>query len=81
MYNYKKQIESKVTTFDALARKVSEDPGSKDRGGQYQINRNEKTWDQAFLSGRLSFERRRDLGAGRNQIWLSYHHDGAAEWR
>lgn len=50
MTNYKKQIESKVTTFDKLAKQVSEDPGSKDRGGQYQINRNEKTWDPVFMS-------------------------------
>ncbi len=50
MNNYKKQIETKVTTFDKLARQVSEDPGSKDRGGQYQINRNEKSWDPIFMS-------------------------------
>ena len=50
MLNYKKQVESKVTTFDQLAKKVSEDPGSKDRGGQYEINRNEKTWDPVFMS-------------------------------
>lgn len=50
MNNYKKQIETKITTFDALAKKVSEDPGSKDRGGQYQINRNEKSWDPIFMS-------------------------------
>src|SRR6185295_10809529 len=25
-------------------------PGSKDRGGLYQINRNEKTWDPIFMS-------------------------------
>jgi peptidyl-prolyl cis-trans isomerase SurA len=50
MNNYKKQIESKITTFEQLAKKVSEDPGSKDRGGQYQVNRNEKTWDPIFLS-------------------------------
>ena len=50
MNNYKRQIESKVTTFEILAKRYSEDPGSKDRGGQYQINRNEKTWDPAFLS-------------------------------
>lgn len=50
MNNYKKQIESKVTTFDKLAKQVSEDPGSKDRGGQYQINRSEKTWDPIFMS-------------------------------
>jgi peptidyl-prolyl cis-trans isomerase SurA len=50
MNNYKKQLELKATTFDRLAREVSEDPGSKDRGGQYQINRNEKTWDPVFMS-------------------------------
>lgn len=50
MLNYKKQLESKITTFDKLAKQVSEDPGSKDRGGQYQINRNEKTWDPVFMS-------------------------------
>ncbi len=50
MNNYKKQIELKITTFDKLAKQVSEDPGSKDRGGQYQINRNEKSWDPIFMS-------------------------------
>lgn len=50
MLNYKKQIESKVISFDQLARQVTEDPGSKDRGGQYQINRNEKSWDPVFMS-------------------------------
>ncbi len=51
MNNYKKQVETGITTFEALAKRVTEDPGSKERGGQYQINRNEKTWDPAFLSG------------------------------
>jgi peptidyl-prolyl cis-trans isomerase SurA len=50
MNNYKKQIESKIATFEQLAQRYSEDPGSKDRGGNYQINRNEKTWDPVFLS-------------------------------
>lgn len=50
MNNYKKQIESKLTTFSQLAMKVSEDPGSKERGGLYEINRTEKTWDPVFLS-------------------------------
>ncbi len=50
MNNYRRQIESKLTTFENLARSVSEDPGSKERGGQYQINRNEKTWDPIFMS-------------------------------
>lgn len=50
MNNYKKQIESKLATFEQLAMRYSQDPGSKDRGGSYQINRNEKTWDPVFLS-------------------------------
>ncbi len=50
MNNYKKQIELKVVSFDQMAKRVSEDPGSRDRGGQYQVNRNEKTWDPIFLS-------------------------------
>lgn len=50
MNNYRRQIELKLTTFDQLAKKVSEDPGSKDRGGQYQLNRTEKSWDPVFLS-------------------------------
>ncbi|MFI5131427.1 MAG: peptidylprolyl isomerase [Chitinophagales bacterium] len=47
--NYKKQIEAKTATFEQLAKR-SDDPGSKDRGGQYELNRNEKTWDPIFLS-------------------------------
>ena len=50
MNNYRRQVESKATSFESLARQVSEDPGSKERGGQYQINRNEKTWDPVFMS-------------------------------
>ncbi|HEX2534327.1 MAG TPA: peptidylprolyl isomerase [Chitinophagaceae bacterium] len=50
MNNYKRQIEMKVATFEQLVRQFSEDPGSKDRGGQYELNRNEKSWDPAFMS-------------------------------
>lgn len=50
MNNYKRQIETKVATFEQLAQRYSQDPGSKDRGGRYQINRSEKTWDPVFLS-------------------------------
>ncbi len=49
--NYKRQVETRLTTFDQLAKRFSEDPGSKERGGQYQINRNEKSWDPAFMAG------------------------------
>ena len=40
----------KVATFEQLAQRFSEDPGSKERGGQYQVNRNDKTWDPNFLA-------------------------------
>jgi peptidyl-prolyl cis-trans isomerase SurA len=50
MNNYKRQVETKLATFEQLAQRYSEDPGSKDRGGQYQVNRNEKSWDPVFLS-------------------------------
>lgn len=50
MNNYKKQLENKITDFCKLAKEVSEDPGSKERCGQYEINRNEKNWDPVFMS-------------------------------
>jgi peptidyl-prolyl cis-trans isomerase SurA len=50
MNNYKQQVESKVTSFEQLVKKYSEDPGSKDRGGVFQVNRNDKNVDPAFLA-------------------------------
>lgn len=50
LMNYKRQIEAKTATFESLAKRYSEDPGSKDRGGQYQINRVDKSWDPAFVN-------------------------------
>jgi peptidyl-prolyl cis-trans isomerase SurA len=47
---YKKQVESGTRTFESLARLYTDDPGSKDNGGRYEINRNEKTWDPTFLN-------------------------------
>jgi peptidyl-prolyl cis-trans isomerase SurA len=48
--HYKQQIESKTATFEQLAKLKSEDPGSKNRGGQYQINRSDKSWDPSFMA-------------------------------
>ena len=47
---YKKQVESGARKFETLATLYSDDPGSKDRGGQYAINRNEKNWDPTFIN-------------------------------
>lgn len=50
MNDYKRQIESGAQKFEALVKLYSEDPGSKDAGGQYTLNRNDRNWDPAFLS-------------------------------
>jgi peptidyl-prolyl cis-trans isomerase SurA len=47
--HYKQEIEAKRMTFDQVARMYSEDPGSKDKGGLYEVDRNEKNWDPDFI--------------------------------
>jgi len=47
---FKKQIESGARKIGTLASLYSDDPGSKDKEGEYTINRNEKNWDPAFLN-------------------------------
>jgi peptidyl-prolyl cis-trans isomerase SurA len=47
---YKKQIEAGTRKIETLASLYSDDPGSKDRKGEYTINRNEKSWDPTFLN-------------------------------
>lgn len=59
--NYKRQVELKIATFDQLAKRFSEDPGSKDRGGQYQVNRNDKTWDPNFLAACFRIKNEGDM--------------------
>lgn len=44
----KSQVEAGRKKFADLAKVHSEDPGSKDNGGQYSMNRNDKMWDPAF---------------------------------
>jgi len=47
---YKEQVESGKKDFRTLASIYTEDPGSKDRGGEYEINRNQKDLDPVWLS-------------------------------
>ena len=48
--DFKRQAESGSRKFENLAKLYTEDPGSKDNGGMYNINRNEKQWDPTFLA-------------------------------
>ena len=50
LYEYKRQAESGVKKFDQLCKLYSEDPGSKDNGGQYNLNRTSKEFDPTFTS-------------------------------
>jgi len=52
LYDYRRQVETQgPKKFDQLAKLYSEDPGVKENGGQYSLNRNDKgSWDPAFLA-------------------------------
>lgn len=47
--DYKKQVESGTRKFETLASLYSMDPGSKNNGGTYNINRTEKVMDPVFV--------------------------------
>jgi peptidyl-prolyl cis-trans isomerase SurA len=46
--DYRRQIESGMKSFETMARLYSEDPGSKQNGGRYEINKTQKDWDPDF---------------------------------
>lgn len=50
LYEYKRQVENGSKRFDQLAKIYTDDPGSKENGGQYNINRGDKFWDPTFLA-------------------------------
>jgi len=54
--DFKQQLESGKKTFKTIAALYSDDPGSKDKEGQYEINRNEKQWDPTFLAKAFSLK-------------------------
>jgi peptidyl-prolyl cis-trans isomerase SurA len=47
---YKRQVEAGERRFEVLASLYTDDPGSKEKGGLYTLNRTEKSWDPTFLS-------------------------------
>ena len=53
---YKKEVEDGSKKFEVLASLYTDDPGSKETGGRYDINRNEKTWDPIFLAKAFSLK-------------------------
>ncbi len=53
---YKKEVEDGTKKFEVLASLYTDDPGSKETGGKYDINRNEKQWDPIFLSKAFSLK-------------------------
>jgi peptidyl-prolyl cis-trans isomerase SurA len=50
LLDMKKQVESGQKKFSDLAKVYSQDPQSKDNGGQYSINRTDKIWDPTFVA-------------------------------
>jgi peptidyl-prolyl cis-trans isomerase SurA len=53
---YKKEVEDGTKKFEVLASLYTDDPGSKETGGRYEINRNEKQWDPIFLAKAFSLK-------------------------
>lgn len=51
MLEYRKQIESGANKFDQLVKLYSEDPSAKENLGLFNLNRNEKNFDPAFMAG------------------------------
>ncbi len=53
---FKVQLESGRKDMKTLAALYSDDPGSKDKAGEYEINRSEKQWDPIFMAKAFSLK-------------------------
>ena len=54
--DFKLQLESGRKDMKTLAALYSDDPGSKDKAGEYELNRNEKQWDPVFMAKAFSLK-------------------------
>ena len=50
LLDFKSKVEKKEGEFSTYASLYSEDPGVKENGGTYTLNRNDKNWDPDFLA-------------------------------
>ena len=54
--DFKVQLESGRKDMKTIAALYSDDPGSKEKSGQYDLNRNEKQWDPVFIAKAFSLK-------------------------
>ncbi|MBS1597201.1 MAG: peptidylprolyl isomerase [Bacteroidetes bacterium] len=48
--DFKKQVEAGTKKFETLATLYTDDPGSKNKGGMYEVNKNDKQWDPTWFN-------------------------------
>jgi peptidyl-prolyl cis-trans isomerase SurA len=53
---YKRMVESGEKKFETLASLYTDDPGSKQTGGMYVLNKSDKQWDPAFFNTAMSLK-------------------------
>jgi peptidyl-prolyl cis-trans isomerase SurA len=53
---YKRQVEAGEKKFETLASLYTDDPGSKQTGGMYVLNRSDKQWDPTFFNTAMSLK-------------------------
>jgi len=53
---YKRQVETGEKKFETLASLYTEDPGSKQTGGMYVLNRADRQWDPTFFNTAMSLK-------------------------
>lgn len=56
LQEYKEQVERGGRRFEVLASQYTDDPGSKQTGGFYVLNRNDKSWDPTFFNTAMSLK-------------------------